>query len=165
MSAAASADGVASLAFVFDTNVVVDWLIFDHPYLQAMRDAVGARRVEIVTNDLARAELQRVLSYPILKLTDGRKADVLARYDALTKKVAMPVDFGRDKLLLPASFPRCRDSDDDAFLALAYHARAALVTRDRALLKLRKKVRRFEMAILDVQQMVAAIASAEVERA
>lgn len=156
-----------SLTFVFDTNVVVDWLVFDHPYLQAMRDAISDRRVEIVTNDLARAELQRVLGYPILRLSEDRKAHILSRYDVLTRALPMPKDFGCDNLLLPVGFPRCRDRDDDAFLALAYHARAALVTRDRALLQLRKKMRRFDAAILDVQQMVAAIdaAAGALERA
>lgn len=155
----------APVAFVFDTNVVVDWLVFDHPYLRATREAVGDRRVEVIVNDLARAELLRVLGYPALKLNEDRRNAVLLRYDELTRSPPMPTGFGRDNLMLPSSFPRCRDRDDDAFLALAYHVRAALVTRDRALLKLRKRARRFDVAILDVQQMVAAIAGASLERA
>jgi len=68
----------------------------------------------------------------------------------------MPPDFASDRLLLPPGFPHCRDPDDDIFLALAHHTRAAaLVTRDKLLLKLRKRARKHGLAILDVQQMIA----------
>jgi predicted nucleic acid-binding protein len=61
----------------------------------------------------------------------------------------MPEGFSRETLLLPSNFPRCRDGDDQPFLALAYHARAeGLLTKDKAILKLRKKVRKFGVSIL-----------------
>jgi predicted nucleic acid-binding protein len=56
--------------------------------------------------------------------------------------------------MLPPGFPRCRDPDDDHFLALAHHAAAdALVSKDRAVLKLRRRARKFGVRILDVRQL------------
>ena len=145
----------APLRFVLDTNVVIDWLVFAHPFLDRFRELVASRRIAVLTNELARDELVRVLEYPILKLEGERRAEVLARYDAQCVPVNMPDGFSSAALSLPPGFPHCRDRDDDAFLALAFHARAsALVTRDNALLKLKKRVRRYGVSIIDVPQMM-----------
>lgn len=146
------------LGFAFDTNVVIDWLVFDDPYLDPLRKSVSAGRVGVMTNYLARAEFARVLGYPLLRLNPERQVDVLRRYDALTTARTMPDGFAASALLLPTGFPHCRDRDDDAFLALAFHARVPLVTRDRALLKLRKRVRKFDLEILEVPELAEAIA-------
>jgi predicted nucleic acid-binding protein len=145
-----------AIRLVLDTNVVIDWLVFNDPYMQPLREQVAAGEVVVLTHPLATAELARVLGYPELKLTDVRRVDVSTRYRNHTFPASMPDGFARGAWMLPAKFPSCRDPDDDLFLALAYHARAtALVTRDKALLKVRKKARRFEVSILDVQQMIA----------
>lgn len=146
---------IAPLRLVLDTNVVIDWLVFDDPYLAAFRERVLERRVLIMTNALAKWELARVLDYPMLKLDASRRREVLARYEGQATLAAMPEGFAANALQLPERFPRCRDRDDDAFLALAFHSQAAgLVTRDKALLKLRKRARKFGVAILEVPQMV-----------
>jgi predicted nucleic acid-binding protein len=57
-------------------------------------------------------------------------------------------------LHLPPGFPRCRDRDDEIFIALAYHARAdGLVTKDKAVLKLRRKVRKYDVSILALAEL------------
>lgn len=143
------------LRLVLDTNVVIDWLVFAHPYLESFRERVVRQEVLVLTNALATAELARVLEYPELALDADRRGQVLASYAKQVSLAAMPNGFAADALLLPPSFPRCRDHDDDAFLALAFHSSAnGLVTRDKALLKLRKRVRKFGLPILDVPQMV-----------
>jgi putative PIN family toxin of toxin-antitoxin system len=146
----------APLRLVLDTNVVIDWLVFDDPYLAVFRERVMQGRVLVMTNALATSELARVLDYPALRLSEARKRAVLARYEAQTTLAVMPQGFAADALQLPEKFPHCRDRDDDAFLALALHSRATgLVTRDKALLKLRKRTRKFGLPILEVPQMVA----------
>jgi predicted nucleic acid-binding protein len=66
----------------------------------------------------------------------------------------MPPEFSRDNLLLPAGFPRCRDRDDDHFLALAYHVKAdALVTRDKQILALARRAAKFGVQVLDIRRL------------
>lgn len=134
---------------VLDTNIVLDCFVFRDRAACHLTAAIEARRVHALVHQLAIDELERVLSYPRCRLGIIEQRQVLDRYLAAASFAPMPDGFGPGQLLLPAGFPRCRDSDDEPFLALAYHARAdALVTKDRAVLKLRRKARRFGVAIL-----------------
>ena len=102
------------------------------------------------------AELHRVLAYTQCALSEAQQKEALERYLAKASYHTLPANFSAATLLLPPTFPRCRDPDDQPFLALAYHAAAdALITKDKALLKLRKKARKFGVTILtpkDLQQ-------------
>lgn len=102
------------------------------------------------------AELHRVLAYTQCGLSEAQQKETLERYLAKASYPTLPANFSAATLLLPPTFPRCRDPDDQPFLALAYHAAAdALITKDKALLKLRKKARKFGVTILtpkDLQQ-------------
>jgi putative PIN family toxin of toxin-antitoxin system len=136
---------------VLDTNVVIDWLVFDHAYLASFREQVKARGVQVITHAPAVEELRRVLGYPELKLSAERQTTVLAQYRS-------QVSFVETTEVLPDGFPRCRDADDDPFIQLAWRARAdALVSRDKAVLKLAKRARTFGFQIYDVPKMVAAL--------
>jgi uncharacterized protein len=143
------------ISFVLDTNVVIDWLVFDHPYLEPFRELVSAGQVRVLRHPMVAAEFARVLAYPALKLCVERRTNLLERYRVQTFEVEILEQFALDDWKLPAGFPSCRDRDDDLFLAFAYHARAAaLVTRDKVLLKMRKKVRKFGVVIMDVPQLM-----------
>jgi uncharacterized protein len=143
------------MQLVLDTNVVIDWLVFDDPYLQPFRESALSGAIVVLTHELALAEFERVLGYPELKLSTERRADSLARYRALSRSLAMPEGFALGAWQLPPGFPSCRDRDDDLFLALTHHsAAAALVTRDKALLKMRKRMGKRGMTIWDVQQLI-----------
>jgi uncharacterized protein len=145
-----------TIKLVLDTNIVLDWLVFDNAFMNALRDCVRERRVVVVTYAPAIDELRRVLSYPALKLDAKRQAQVLADYQASAAVAVMPAGFAMDRLMLPSGFPKCRDDDDQHFLALAYHAKVdALVSRDKAVLKLAKRSKRLGLPILDVPQMIA----------
>lgn len=134
---------------VLDTNIVLDCLVFRDLATNELTAAIEARRVQALVHQYALAELKRVLTYPQCRLTVTEQRQVLDRYLAATTLVSMPDGFSSCALLLPTAFPRCRDHDDDAFLALAYHAQAdGLVTKDKAILKLRRKARRFGVTIL-----------------
>jgi uncharacterized protein len=142
--------------FILDTNVVIDWLVFNDPYMAPLRNQAASGAITILTHELAIAELARVLGYPELKLSEERRCETLRWYEAQTRKEGMPEGFATAQWQLPTNFPSCRDRDDDLFLALAHHTRAtALVTRDKALLKMRKRMRKLGMTILDVQQFIA----------
>jgi putative PIN family toxin of toxin-antitoxin system len=134
---------------VLDTNIVLDCLVFDDPALRELTAAVEARHVQALVHESTLDELRRVLAYPQLRLAEAQRQQVLNRYLAASTPAPIPDGFSRDTLLLPSGFPRCRDRDDEVFLALAYHARAdGLVTWDKAVLKLRRKARKFGVAIL-----------------
>jgi putative PIN family toxin of toxin-antitoxin system len=139
---------------VLDTNIVLDWLVFADASLRPLADQVATGEVVILTHPAAVDELQRVLTYPALRLDAERQTAVLAHYCAQTVTPPLPAGFAPTNLLLPEHFPRCRDADDQHFLALAWHARAqALVSRDRAVLSLAQRAAKFAVRILDVTQM------------
>ncbi len=141
----------ATLHWVLDTNVVLDWLVFADPALTGLTQAVQHGQIVLHAHPLSVAELQRVLDYPLLKLDRQRQTDCLVRYQSITQPVPVATHFAADNLLLPADFPLCKDPDDQLFLALAWHLKAdALISRDKALLALRKRAARFELAICDV---------------
>lgn len=134
---------------VLDTNIVLDCYVFQDAATRALAAAIEARRVHPLIHRYALDELERVLAYPQCRLAAAQRIIILDRYRGAATAAALPDGFSRDTLLLPAGFPRCRDLDDEPFLALAYHARAdALLTKDKAILKLRRKVRKFGVTIL-----------------
>jgi uncharacterized protein len=145
---------MSALKLVLDTNVVLDWLVFEDGDVDTLRRGIEERRIAVITYELALAELRRVLGYPQLKLDHAKQTTVFETYRATASIAAVPQGYSPTQLMLPAGFPRCRDPDDDHFLALTHHAAAdALVSKDKAVLKLRKRARKFGVTILDVRQL------------
>lgn len=122
---------------VLDTNVALDWLVFDDPATRELADAIEAGRVRVVTNDECLAELRRVLTYSNLKLNAETQAGALERYLAHASRSEAPVGER-------SGLPLCADRDDQKFLELAWHAKADyLLTKDKALLEMTRKVSNF----------------------
>jgi putative PIN family toxin of toxin-antitoxin system len=121
------------LRLVLDTNVWLDWLVFDEATLAPLKAAVAERRAEIYIDAACEAELERVLAYDL-----GRHSiDAAARAGCLAecRRIARPMPEGKPADW--ASLPRCADPGDQMFLEAALAARAdCLVTKDRALLEL-----------------------------
>jgi uncharacterized protein len=146
---------------VLDTNVAIDWLVFDDPFMATFREAVSCGRITVVTHRHAVEELRRVLGYRALKLDETQQIRILDRYTAQTSMSEAVGGSPGIPIELPRGFPRCRDPDDTPFLLLAWYAKAdALVSRDNAVLALRRRAPRFGFQILDVPQMMAAIDAA-----
>ena len=123
---------LAKPLLVIDTNVVLDLLHFDDPAARPLRHALEAGRVHCVVTDATLDEWRRVLAYPEFALDPTRQAALLARYRALSVKAAA--------LDATAGLPQCSDPDDQKFIELAVQAEAeGLVSKDRALLKLRRR--------------------------
>jgi len=143
------------MKLVLDTNVVLDWLVFNDPALGTLTSTVHNGLV-LYSHTATLDELHRVLTYPALKLDTDQQAVVFARYQAMTTPASLSDDFSSGNLLTPAGFPQCRDRDDQQFLALALHTHAdALISRDKTVLSLRKRAAKFGVKILDVAQMQA----------
>jgi uncharacterized protein len=125
------------MRLVLDTQVWIDWLVFDDPATLALRAALAEGHAEIFIDAPCEAELARVLGYPL-----GRRTlDALAQAACLSQCRRIATKAQRKPLQkLPPKLPRCRDPDDQKFLELAAAVEADyLVTRDQALLELDRR--------------------------
>jgi putative PIN family toxin of toxin-antitoxin system len=117
------------LRLVLDTNVVLDLFHWANTDAVPIMAALEGGRIECFADERTLDELQRVLTYPQLKMTPEMMSERYARYSGLVQ-------------LVPAGeappLPRCKDRDDQKFLELAARCGAnILVSKDKALLKLR----------------------------
>jgi uncharacterized protein len=117
---------------VLDTNVVLDWLLFADPGVQALAAAIEQGRLRWIATAAMHGEFVHVLSRG---LAAARHADT-DRFEATWAQHC-----AEHPPAPPAAAPlRCTDIDDQKFIDLALAAGARwLVSRDRALLKLRSK--------------------------
>ena len=121
------------LKIVLDTNVVLDCFVFHDPCVSAVLAAIGDRSALLLSDASCTAELERVLSYPQLRLDFEAQRAVMARYGRHANR------FDGAAAVAPIPLPRCRDADDQKFLELARDAAAdLLITKDKALLALAK---------------------------
>ncbi len=118
---------------VLDTNVWLDWLVFNDAGLAPVQVQISSGLAEIVIDAACDEELVRVLGYPLQKWTLDSKAQsaCISRFRSIARSV---ITSSVEKL------PTCRDPDDQKFLLLAAGAGAyCLITKDRDLLKLAKR--------------------------
>jgi putative PIN family toxin of toxin-antitoxin system len=126
------------LKLVLDTNVVLDWLVFEDPSVAALAAAIDAGTLEVITSAECVEELERVLGYPRIGLDTAQRDAALKRYAGGTKVLSA-------LSATPSNLPACSDPDDQKFLELAWHSGAELlVTKDRALLELAARVAKQE---------------------
>lgn len=147
---------MAPARLVLDTNVWLDWLVFDDPQVAPLRAACETGAAEVFIDASCAEELRRVLAYPLRKsvLEEAAREAAMRRCLALAKQAEAPAG------TLPP-LPLCRDADDQKFLELARAARAdALLTKDRALLELaRRKYAWIGFRILTPQAWAATLAA------
>lgn len=125
------------MRLVLDTNVVLDLTVFDDPCARALRAAIENAGATVFTCDECLAELRRVLAYPAFLLATAAQDAAFEWIRLRSISVVLPA-----QPQVPG-MPRCRDADDQKFLSLAWEVRAdRLVTRDKALLELARRVAR-----------------------
>jgi putative PIN family toxin of toxin-antitoxin system len=146
------------LRLVLDTNVWLDWLVFNDAGVAPLKAAIAGAQAEIFIDDACAAELAAVLAYPLRKqiLTADAQAACLAECRRVARNVQTHA--GAESLD-SAALPVCRDADDQKFLELARACRADyLVTKDLLLLELaRRRVRRAPFGIVTPAQLVATL--------
>ena len=133
LAAEAAADEPAR-PVVVDTNVALDLLIFSDPRTAPLRALLAQGRLAWIATQVMRDELERVLAYPhIAARMDYSRVDaaqVLAGFDAHVRLVN--------------SAPRvayvCKDADDQKFIDLAAEHRAILLSKDKAVICMRKRL-------------------------
>lgn len=121
---------------VLDSNTLFDWLVFGEPAACAVGGAVQSGSAQWLCSDALWGEWTHTLARPLASRWEAPRELALTNLPALRACplfVAQPS--GR---AIPAL--RCRDADDQKFLDLALaHAASALLTRDKALLKLARR--------------------------
>lgn len=131
---------------VLDTQVVMDWLVFDEPSMHPLVHAIEAEALRWIGLPAMQAELLHVLGRGIAARYSPDLAHIQATFSRLCHVQDVPP---------PAIHLRCRDTDDQMFIDLAIAARARwLVSRDRAVLALAKRARSAGLDILSPQNWV-----------
>ncbi len=119
---------------VIDTNIVLDLFVFNDPATQPLKQALVSQKIQWLTTQAMRDELERVLGYPKimarLAVAELDAEGVLKRFDAEARLVEVA----------PKASVTCRDPDDQKFIDLAVLHRAALLSKDRAVLCMKKRL-------------------------
>ncbi len=130
-------EGPQPRPLVLDTNVVLDMLIFDDPHVPPIKSLLTEGHLRWIADEAQRIELERVLEY-------SQIAPRVAFYGKTVVGVLKAFDEAVDYV---ATAPRirftCTDADDQHFLDLASAHQAVLVSKDKAVLKLRKRVAQY----------------------
>jgi predicted nucleic acid-binding protein len=130
------------MTIVLDTNIALDLLVFDDPACVPLAAALDAGELQWLATTAMRDELARVLGYPLVAARlaqNGRDAQgVLAAFDARVQRVDAA----------PARAPCvCSDPDDQIFIDLAVAHRARLLSKDRAVLTMRRRLALLGVAV------------------
>ena len=141
-AAAATAAGSGKpVRVVLDTNIVLDWLVFADPSASALGAEITSGSLTWLTTPRMHTELRAVLARPLS-----------TRWDH-ARELALTIDLSRLAIVCAEPAPTgpslvCRDGSDQVFIDLAReHGPAVLLTRDRALLALRRRAAAFGVVI------------------
>lgn len=119
---------------VVDTNVALDLLVFSDPRTAPLRQLLAEGRLAWIATQIMRDELERVLAYAhIVERMDYYRVEatqVLAAFDAQARLVDTA----------PRVAYVCKDADDQKFIDLAAAHRAILLSKDKAVLCMRKRL-------------------------
>ena len=128
---------------VLDTNIWLDWLVFKDASVFHLQNAASDGRAEVFIDAACEAELERVLAYPLGRHTLDAAAQAACLAEC--RRIVRRIDAAAPEAER-AQLPKCRDPDDQKFLALALTARAdCLVTKDHALLELGRRTKPFRI--------------------
>ena len=121
-------------AWVIDTNIVLDLWLFEDPATIPLRAALQSGAISHLATDSMRDELERVLAYPHLvkrmAKSNIQALDILNRFDE-HQLAAEPA----------AKAPcTCKDPDDQKFIDLAVAHAAPLLSKDKAILCMKKRL-------------------------
>lgn len=127
---------------VIDTNVVLDWLLFEDPWGLSIGSDVLAGRLRWVGTQPMLDELASVLSRPGLERWTDRIDITWAMATEHCRLVA-------PRALPTPSILHCSDPDDQKFIDLAIDRRVqCLFSRDKALLRLARRAKLHGVSVL-----------------
>ena len=121
-------------SIVIDTNIVLDLFVFNDAAALPLKSSLAEGELDWLATQPMRDELERVLAYPQIvprlifyRLVAG---DVLADFDKFARLVEVP---------LKAALT-CSDADDQKFIDLAVTHKALLLSKDKAVISLTKRL-------------------------
>lgn len=119
---------------VLDTNIVLDAFVFNDPATQPLKRALASQQRQWIATHAMREELVRVMGYPKIAqrmaIHQINAAHVLAQFDGQ----ATLVDSAHKASVT------CSDPDDQKFIDLAVAHKATLLSKDRAVLCMSKRL-------------------------
>lgn len=119
---------------VLDTNIVLDAFVFNDPAAEPIRHALANNELNWLATQPMRDELARVLGYPkiALRLAFYKLSveDVLVKFDQHAHIVAAA----------PKASITCSDADDQKFIDLAVQHSALLLSKDRHVISMKKRL-------------------------
>ncbi len=119
---------------VIDTNIVLDLFVFNDPACAALSQALETGQLRWIATPAMRDELERVLAYahilPRLAFHQLTPSGVLAQFDRLAQM----------EPVAPRAPAICKDPDDQRFIDLAVAHRATLLSKDKAVLCMSKRL-------------------------
>lgn len=129
------------LTLVIDTNVVLDLFLYQDPATVPLRECLADPAARWLATPVMREELRRVLAYPhVVRQMEARTRSaeaVLAAFDARVQIVDTA----------PKAPYTCKDGDDQKFIDLAVAHTAALISKDKAVLCMRKRLARLGVTV------------------
>jgi putative PIN family toxin of toxin-antitoxin system len=119
---------------VLDTNIVLDLCLFADPATQDLHATLHSGALQWIATAAMREELVRVLAYPHIaaRMAHHQRSAhaVLAQFDALAALQPVASKAG----------VTCKDPDDQRFIDLAVAHRAMLLSKDKAVLCMAKRL-------------------------
>lgn len=120
--------------WVIDTNIVLDLWLFEDPATEPLRAALQNGVIVHLATASMRDELARVLTYPNIVKRMAKShiqaQDILQRFDAHCLNAAPAAK-------APCT---CKDPDDQKFIDLAVAHAAPLLSKDAAILCMKKRL-------------------------
>ena len=121
-------------AIVLDTNIVLDVFVFNDAAAEPLRQALAKQDLNWLATQPMRDELARVLTYPKiaarLAFYKVTAVDVLAKFDQHARLVDVA----------PKASMTCSDADDQKFIDLAVQHSALLLSKDKDVISMRKRL-------------------------
>ena len=132
---------VPATVLVLDTNVVLDLFVYEDAATVPLSELLADARTQWLATAVMREELRRVLDYPqVIKRLEARSlsaATVLAAFDARVQLADAA----------PKAPCTCKDPDDQKFIDLAVEHAALLLSKDKAVLCMGKRLARLGVAV------------------
>lgn len=119
---------------VIDTNIVLDLFVYEDPAAAPLHEQLADAKTRWLATAAMREELARVLNYPqIAKRLNVRGLP--------PETVLQAFDAGVEIVATAAKAPyTCKDTDDQQFIDLAVLHKAALISKDAAVLCMAKRL-------------------------
>lgn len=133
---------------ILDTNIVLDLLLFKDAKAQQFQAKLELTDWHWIATEAMRDELAHVLFYahlqPRMAFYQETRDSLLAAFD---EKVQ----------LVPAALAtpiRCKDQDDQKFIDLAVAHKATLLSKDKHVLKLKKRLAKIDVQVLAAEDFI-----------